>query len=66
MKTWTLVWFLVFPPNDSGDTVWESSRTTDLTRAQCIEQLVEKDQELKNQTLDGNIIGHELYCKEVN
>ena len=67
MKTWILVWFLVYTPaGPNKDVIWESSRETNLTMTQCFELLTEKDVELRQQTLDGNIVGHELYCREEN
>jgi hypothetical protein len=36
MKTWTLVWFLVFPPNDSGQVEWELHTAEAATQGQCL------------------------------
>lgn len=63
MKTWTLVWFLVFPPNDAGQTTWELHTQGDLTRQQCFHLLAEKDADFKEDAMDGEIMGHEIYCK---
>jgi hypothetical protein len=65
MKTWTLVWFLVFPPQ-AGDTevTWNLLQQSDLTNSQCFELLVEKDVELRTLTEDRKLAGYEVYCKE--
>ena len=63
MKTWTLVWFLVFPPNDAGQTTWELHSATDITEQTCYEWMAAKDEEFRMDVLDGKIIGHEIYCK---
>lgn len=62
MKTWTLVWFLVFPPNDSGQTTWELHKHENITRQECFHLLAEYDAEFKERALDGDIRGHEIYC----
>lgn len=65
MKTWILVWLLIYPPaGPNKDVTWEYSREINLTQQECIDLLVEKDIVLKQETLAGNLIGHELYCKE--
>ena len=63
MKTWTLVWFLVFPANDSGKVEWELHKAENITRQECFVQLAAKDAEFKEQAMDGIIAGHEIYCK---
>jgi hypothetical protein len=64
MKTWTLVWFLVFPPNDDGLTTWEYSKTTDLTQSECFAELAELDMQYRLMAMEGLVSGHEIYCKE--
>jgi len=64
MKTWTLVWFLIFPPAGvNKDVTWEFFSEADLTHTQCFESLAEKEAEFSQQALDGNIKGFEIYCK---
>lgn len=63
MKTWTLVWFLVFPPNDSGQVEWELHTAEAATQGQCFEWLAAKDAEFREDALEGEIAGHEIYCK---
>ncbi len=64
MKTWTLVWFLIFPPAGvNKDVSWEFFSETNLTQEQCFEGLAEKEAEFSQQALDGNIKGFEIYCK---
>ena len=65
MKIWTLVWFLIYPANDEGMTTWEIHQVEDITLAQCASFLAKKDEELRELTRDGKIVGHEIYCKEV-
>ena len=62
MKTWTLVWFLVFPPNDAGQTEWSLNTEKNLTRQECFHLLAEKDAQFKEDAMDGKIRGHEIYC----
>ena len=64
MKTWTLVWFLVFPPTDDGKNTWEYSREINLTMEQCFAKLADKDDQYNTDALDGKIVGHEIYCKD--
>jgi len=65
MKTWILVWFLVYAPEGPNkDVTWESVSEADLTMQQCFKLLTMKEAELRQQMLDGKIIGHQLYCKE--
>jgi len=65
MKTWMLVWFLVYPPSEGGTGVtWEYSQEVNLTRQKCFELLVDKDIELTQHTIDGKLVGHQVYCKE--
>lgn len=67
MKTWTLVWFLIFPPEGPNkDVTWEATRIPNLTSEQCFAQLAEKDQEYKNLTMSGDVLGHEIYCRNEN
>jgi hypothetical protein len=63
MKTWTLVWFLVFPPNDSGQVEWELHTAEMNSRQACFVQLAAKDAEFREAAMDGKIAGHEIYCK---
>lgn len=63
MKTWTLVWFLVFPPNDAGQVEWELHTAEFEARSECFVQLAAKDEEFREQAMDGVIAGHEIYCK---
>lgn len=63
MKIWTLVWFLVFPPEtDSTEVRWEEAKTHNLTSEVCFEMLVDKDLEFKLEMETGEIIGYDLYC----
>ena len=64
MKTWTLVWFLVFPPEGPNqDVTWEAAKLTNLTRTECFEQLADKDQEYRDLINSGDAVGHEVYCR---
>lgn len=65
MKTWTLVWFLIFPPEGSNPNfTWEATQINKLTMEECFSQLAEKDNTFRERTLTGEIAGSELYCKD--
>ena len=64
MKTWTLVWFLISPPNDAGQVEWEAGQLTDLPQAQCEAELAEDDLQYLLLAKEGVLVGHEIYCKE--
>lgn len=65
MKTWTLVWFLVFPPAGvNKDVTWEYFHEKDVTYKSCIAQVAEKVAQYDQELLDGNILGYEAYCKD--
>jgi hypothetical protein len=66
MKTWTLVWFLIAPPTDTGQVEWEAGQLNDLTQAQCETQLAENDLQYLLMAKEGILAGHEIYCKEVD
>jgi len=57
MEIWTLVWFLVFPPEPGSSEVrWEELKTPDLTSDVCFERLVDKDLEFKLKLETGEMI----------
>lgn len=62
MKTWTLVWFLVFPPNDSGQVEWELHTADTSGETECNLQLAAKDKELEQQVLQNELSGYNIYC----
>lgn len=64
MKTWTLIWLLVYPPSDDGLLGWHSSREHNLTQTECHALLDEKEAEWVGQLAAGEIVGYEIYCKE--
>ncbi len=65
MKTWILVWFLVFPPaGPNQDITWQTFQDGGLTMSACFELMGEKDVEFKQLKEDGKVIGVQLYCKE--
>lgn len=64
MKIWTLVWFLVLPPNDDGFTEWEYGQNTNITFSECAEQLAENDSDYRIMMQDNEILGYEIYCRE--
>ena len=64
MKTWTLVWFLIFPPNDAGEAKFEMHSIANLSSQQCFEMLAEKDNQFLEEAHDGKLAGHEIYCRE--
>ncbi len=65
MKTWILIWFLVYPPaGPNQDVTWETVQHGGLTMQDCFEQMAEKDVQFKLLHEDGKVIGIQLYCKE--
>lgn len=64
MKTWTLVWLLIFPPNDSGQANFEEHRVQLDTFSECVEQLAERDEQFRNDTAEGKLWGHTIYCRD--
>lgn len=65
MKTWILIWFLVFPPaGPNQDVTWETKQEGGLTMTECFDFMVEKDILFKQLKEDGKVIGINLYCKE--
>lgn len=63
MKTWTLVWFLVFPPNDAGMARWEMHSQPDMTYSACVKLLAQKDAEYREDAELGEIMGHTIHCE---
>ena len=64
MKTWTLVWFLIFPQTEvNKDVTWEFFSESELTQTQCFDAWVEKEAEFSQQVLEKNILGFQIYCK---
>jgi len=67
MKTWVLVWILVFPPEGvNKPTTWEFKSTQGMTMEQCFSELAEMDQNFKMLAQEGEILGHEIYCRDKN
>lgn len=64
MKTWTLVWFLIMPPTEDGQVVWEYGQNTNMTYAECVSQLAEDDLAYSLMAQKKEIAGHEIYCRE--
>jgi len=65
LDKWTLIWILVFPPAGvNKPTTWEYSLEKDLTMEECFAQLAVKDAEYKELTASGEILGHEIYCRD--
>lgn len=64
MKTWTLVWMLIFPADDAGMYGFEYHKQADLTYSRCVELLAKKDQQFKDDVVDGKIAGHQIFCRE--
>lgn len=66
MKTWVLVWFLIFPPTGPNkDVTWVYNHQGNMTEQECYDLLEEKDTMLKHKALAGDIVGHEVHCKEL-
>lgn len=62
MKTWILVWFIMYPPaGPNQDVTWIEFQESNLTRVECFNLLVDKVNELD---ADEDVVGHEIYCKE--
>lgn len=63
---WILVWMVVFPPaGPNKDITWESHSQPDMTYAQCFDLLAEKDQEFRMRADKGEVLGHEIYCRDI-
>jgi hypothetical protein len=62
---WILVWIVVFPPAGPNQiTTWEYSQEAVETMEECFGKMVERDVQLKDRAEAGEIMGHEIYCKE--
>ena len=65
MKTWTLVWFLVFPPEGPNkDVTWESGREINMTYSACVAEVAEKEAKYYGYMSDKSVVGYEVYCRE--
>lgn len=65
MKTWTLVWFLVFPPEGPNqDITWESIHENDLTQQQCLDRKEKNKRNFEHKLANGELVGFEIYCKD--
>lgn len=64
MKTWVMVWFLVYPANDDGSVHWESGVTKSMTESECYHEVVEKDLQYTLLLEEKSLTGFTLYCKD--
>lgn len=60
MKTWILIWVVMYPQNDSGQYQWKYYDQANLTYNECVQLLAKKQKEIP---LLKNYVGHKIYCK---
>ena len=67
MKTWALIWYLVFPPaGPNQDVTWEAGIQGDLTESVCRSTQVEEELNYEHKLANGDIVGFEIYCKDTS
>ena len=62
MQTWTLVWFLLFPPTDEGAVPFETGAQQNLTEEECNHALAEADLQYHLMKKEELITGYVLTC----